>query len=67
MTRPGGIFAIGVGLTETHGWEGVLLTRQGGGWKPAKTPYKHCVLGCTREADRREKVIAKYSSKALNK
>jgi hypothetical protein len=67
MTREGGIFAIGVGLTDTHGWEGVLLTRQSGGWKPAKTPYKHAVIGCVREADRREKVIAKYSSKALNK
>jgi hypothetical protein len=67
MTRPGGIFAIGVGLTETHGWEGVLLTRQGGGWKPAKTPYKHCVLGCVREADRREKTIAKYAAKQLSR
>jgi hypothetical protein len=67
MSRPGGIFAIGVGLTETHGWEGVLLTRQGGGWKPAKTPYKHCALGCVREADRREKTIAKYQAKRLTK
>jgi hypothetical protein len=67
MTREGGIFAIGVGLTETHGWEGVLLTRQGGGWKPAKTPYVHCVLGCTREADRREKTIKKYAAKRLTK
>jgi hypothetical protein len=67
MTRPGGIFAIGVGLTETHGWEGVLLTRQGGEWKPAKTPYVHCVLGCTREADRREKTIAKYAAKQLSR
>jgi hypothetical protein len=67
MSRPGGIFAIGVGHTETHGWEGVLLSRQGGDWKPAKTPYVHCVLGCTREADRREKTIAKYAAKRLTK
>jgi hypothetical protein len=67
MTREGGIFAIGVGLTDSHGWEGVLLSRQGGGWKPAKTPYKHCALGCTREADRREKTIAKYQAKRLTK
>jgi hypothetical protein len=67
MSRPGGIYAIGVGHTDDHGWEGVLLTRQSGGWKPAKTPYKHCVLGCVREADRREKWIAKYQAKALPK
>jgi hypothetical protein len=67
MTREGGIFAIGVGHTETHGWEGILLSRQSGGWKPAKTPYVHCVLGCTREADRREKTIAKYQAKRLTK
>jgi hypothetical protein len=67
MTREGGIFAIGVGHTDEHGWTGVLLTRQGEGWKPAKTPYKHCVLGCTREADRREKTIKKYAAKRLSK
>lgn len=67
MSRPGGVFAIGVGLTQEHGWEGTLLSRQRGGWKPAKTPYRHSVLGCTVEIERREKTIAKYAAKQLTK
>jgi hypothetical protein len=67
LTRPGGVFAIGVGHSEEHGWEGVLLTRQRGGWEPARTPYRHAVIGCIAEADRREMTIRKYSSKPLSK
>jgi hypothetical protein len=67
MTRPGGVFAIGVSRTDEHGWTGELMTMQRGGWEPARTPYRHAVLGCTVEADRREKQIAKYAAKALTK
>jgi hypothetical protein len=67
MTRPGGVFAIGVSRTDEHGWEGVLLSRQRGGWEPAKTPYRHSVSGCVVEADRRETTIRKYASKPLGK
>lgn len=65
MTRPGGIFAIGVGYSDEQGWEGVLLTRQRGGWMPAKTPYRHAVIGCVQEADRRERHIRKYAARPL--
>lgn len=66
LTRAG-IFAISVAHTDAHGWEGTLMTRQRGGWAPAKTPYTHSVLGCTREADRREKAIAKYAARPLTR
>lgn len=65
MTRPCGIFAIGVGHCEVEGWSGELLTRQSGGWRPARTPYVHAVIGCVQEADRREKAIARYAKKGL--
>jgi hypothetical protein len=67
MTREGGVFAIGVSRTEAHGWEGVLLTRQRGGWEPARTPFRHSVIGCVAEVERREKQIAHYASKPLSK
>jgi hypothetical protein len=67
MSRPGGVFAIGVSRTDNHGWEGTLMTRQRGGWEPARTPYRHSVIGCTVEADRREATIRKYASKPLGK
>jgi hypothetical protein len=67
MTRPSGLFAVSVGHSEAHGWAGELLTRQRGGWAPAKTPFTHSVLGCVAEADRREKAIAKYSSRPLTR
>jgi hypothetical protein len=67
MTRPGHIFAIAVTHSETHGWEGALLTRQRGNWHPARTPYTFSVLGCTAEADRREKVIARYAARPLGR
>jgi hypothetical protein len=67
MTKPGGVFAIGVGHSDEHGWMGTLLTRQRGGWAPAKTPYVHGVAGCIAEADRREATIAKYKTKPLTK
>jgi hypothetical protein len=67
MTRPGGVFAIGVGHSDDHGWTGTLLTRQRGGWGPAKTPYTHCVAGCIREIERREERIARYRAKPLTK
>jgi hypothetical protein len=67
MSRPAGVFAIGVSRTDEHGWTGELMTMQRGGWEPARTPYRHAVLGCTVEADRREKQIAKYAAKALTK
>jgi hypothetical protein len=67
MTRPGHVFAIGVSRTEEHGWEGVLLTLQRGNWHPARTPYTFSVLGCTAEADRREKVIARYAARPLGR
>jgi hypothetical protein len=67
MTRPSGVFAIGVSRTDEHGWEGVLLTRQRGGWEPAKTPYRHSVIGCIAEADRRETTIRKYQDGPLGK
>jgi hypothetical protein len=67
MTRPGGVFAIGVGHSEEYGWAGVLMTRQRGGWAPAKTPFAHSVLGCTVEADRREATIRKYALRPLGK
>jgi hypothetical protein len=73
MTRPGGIFAISVTHSEAHGWTGELMTMQRRtgdqtrGWEPAKTPYTHCVLGCTVECDRREKTIAKFQARPLTK
>jgi hypothetical protein len=67
MTRPGGVFAIGVGHSDDHGWVGMLLTRQRGSWGPAKTPYTHCVAGCIAESDRREECIAKYKTRPLTK
>jgi hypothetical protein len=73
MTRPAGIFAIGVGHSDEHGWTGELLTmqRRSGdqtrGWEPARTPFTHSVLGCTVEADRREATIAKYTVRPLGK
>jgi hypothetical protein len=67
MTRDGGVFAIGVSRTDEHGWEGVLLTRQRGGWEPARTPYRHSVLGCVAEIERREATIRKYAAKPLSK
>lgn len=73
ITRPGGVFAIGVGHSEAHGWEGKLMTmqRRSGdqtrGWQPARTPFSHSVLGCIAEADRREKCIAKYAASPLAK
>jgi hypothetical protein len=67
MTRPGGVFAIGVSHSEAHGWEGVLMTRQRGGWEPARTPYRHSVIGCAAEVERREKQIAKYASRPLGR
>jgi hypothetical protein len=67
MTRPGGVFAIGVGRSDDHGWTGVLLTRQRGGWEPAKTPFRHSVIGCVAEADRREATIRKYAARPLTK
>lgn len=65
LTRPGGVYSISVTHGEAHGWCGELLTRQRGGWAPAKTPYVHAVLGCVQEADRREKAIRKYGAKPL--
>jgi hypothetical protein len=71
MTRPGGIFAISVTHSEAHGWTGELMTmqRRDGfkSWEPARTPFAHSVLGCTAEADRREKAIARYQAKPLTK
>jgi hypothetical protein len=71
MTRPGGIFAISVSHSEAHGWTGELMTmqRRDGSrtWEPARTPFAHSVLGCTVEADRREKAIARYASRPLTK
>jgi hypothetical protein len=67
MSRPNGIFAIGVGHSDEHGWTGELLTRQRGGWVPAKTPFRHSVIGCITEVERREKQIAKFASKPLGK
>jgi hypothetical protein len=66
MTRPG-VFAISVSRTEVHGWEGCLMTKQSGGWAPAKTPYRHSVIGCIAEVERREATIRKYASKPLGK
>jgi hypothetical protein len=67
MTRPGGVFAIGVSHSEEHGWAGVLLTRQRGNWEPARTPYRHAVIGCVAEVERREKQIRKYQDGPLGK
>jgi hypothetical protein len=67
MTREGGVFAIGVSRTDEHGWAGVLLTRQRGGWAPARTPYRHSVIGCIAEVERRETTIRKYQSKPLGR
>jgi hypothetical protein len=67
MTRPGHIFAIAVTHSEAHGWEGTLMTRQRDNWHPARTPYTFSVLGCTAEADRREKVIARYAARPLGR
>jgi hypothetical protein len=67
MTRPGHIFAIAVTHSDDHGWEGTLMTRQRGNWHPARTPYTFSVLGCTAEADRRERVIARYAARPLGK
>jgi hypothetical protein len=71
MTRPSGIFAISVGHSEAHGWTGGLMTKQyrdgSKSWEPARTPFTHSVLGCTVEADRREKAIARYQSRLLTK
>jgi hypothetical protein len=71
MSRPGGVFAIGVTHSEAHGWTGELMTmqRRSGdqtrGWEPARTPFRHCVAGCIVEADRREATIAKYAVRPL--
>jgi hypothetical protein len=73
MTRPGSVFAIGVGHSDDHGWTGKLMTmqRRSGdqtrGWEPARTPFRHSVIGCVAEVERREKTIAKYAAKALTK
>jgi hypothetical protein len=67
MSRPDGVFAIGVSRTEAHGWTGVLLTQQRGGWAPARTPFRHSVIGCIAEVERREATIRKYQSKPLGK
>jgi hypothetical protein len=67
MTRDGGVFAISVSRTDEHGWEGVLLTRQRGGWAPARTPFRHCVIGCVAEVERRETTIRKYAARPLGK
>jgi hypothetical protein len=73
LSRPGGVFAIGVSHSEAHGWTGELMTmqRRSGdqtrGWEPARTPYRHSVIGCIAEADRREKQIARYASRPLGK
>jgi hypothetical protein len=67
MTRPGGVFAIGVSRTDEHGWEGCLMTKQSGGWAPAKTPFRHSVIGCIAEVERREATIRKYAAKPLGK
>jgi hypothetical protein len=73
MTREGGVFAIGVSRTDEHGWTGKLMTmqRRSGdqtrGWEPARTPFRHSVIGCVAEVERREKTIAKYAAKALTK
>jgi hypothetical protein len=66
MTRPG-VFAIGVSRTDEHGWTGELMTRQRGGWVPAKTPYRHSVSGCVAEVERREATIRKYAVRPLGK
>lgn len=65
MSRDAGIYAISVRHSEAHGWEGTLLTRQRGGWAPARTPFRHSVIGCAAEADRREVTIAKYAARPL--
>jgi hypothetical protein len=67
MTREGHIFAIEVTNSDDHGWEGTLMTLQRGNWHPARTPYTFSVLGCTAEADRREKVIARYAARPLGR
>lgn len=67
MTRPGGVFAISVTHSVAYGYEGTLMTRQTGGWAPAKTPYRFSVIGCVAEADRRESHIAKYAAMPLAK
>lgn len=71
MTRDAGIYAISVSHSDAHGWTGELMTKQyrdgTKSWEPARTPFAHSVPGCVREADRREKCIARFAARPLTK
>jgi hypothetical protein len=65
MTRDAGIYAISVRLGKFDSWEGELMTCRKGVWGSYTAPWRHCVMGCVVEAERRATAIRKFEQRTI--